>query len=222
MANGGLIEAVQAGDVAAVTRLVAEDPMSATERDAQGVSAVLHACYLGRQDIVDVLLLRLGALDLLEAAAVGDSGQVERLLGQSQAEIDRRSGDGFTALHYAAFFGRPEIAGALIAAGADVAAVASNTMAVQPLHSAAATSQRDVAERLLVAGADPNARQHGGFVPLHSAAQNGDEALAELLLGYGADPARETDDGRSAAAIARTAGHDQLADRLEQRSKPAS
>jgi ankyrin repeat protein len=222
MANAELIEAVQTGDIAAVTRLVAEHPESAVERDAQGVSAVLHACYLRRQDIVDVLLLRLGALDLLEAAAVGDSGQVERLLGKSQAEIDQRSGDGFTALHYAAFFGRPEIAGSLIAAGADVAAVASNTMAVQPLHSAAATSQRDVAERLLAAGADPNARQHGGFVPLHSAAQNGDEALAELLLGYGADPARETDDGRSAAAIARTAGHEQLAEQLEGRERPSS
>jgi ankyrin repeat protein len=71
-----------------------------------------------------------------------------------------------------------------------------------------------VAERLLAAGADPNARQLGGFVPLHAAAQNGDKALAELLLDHGADPSLETDDGRSAAAIARAAGHDELAVRL--------
>jgi len=222
VADGELIEAVQTGDIAAVTRLVAEHPESAGERDAQGVSALLHACYLRRQDVVDALLPRLGALDLLEAAAVGDLGQVQRLLGEPGTEVDRRSGDGFTALHYAAFFGRPEIAGALIAAGADVGAVASTPMAVQPLPSAAATSQRDVAERLLAAGADPNARQHGGFVPLHSAAQNGDQALAELLLRQGADPARETDDGRSVAAVARTAGHEQLAARLERWEQPSS
>jgi uncharacterized protein len=222
MANGDLIEAVQTGDVSAVTRLVAEHPERAAERDEQGVSALLHACYLRRQDIVDVLLLRLEALDLLEAASVGDAGRVERLLGEAGVEVDRRSGDGFTALHYAAFFGRPEIAGALIAAGADVAAVASNPMAVQPLHSAAAASQRDVAERLLAAGADPNPRQHGGYVPLHSAAQNGDQALAELLLSHGADSTLETDDGRSAAVIARTAGHEELARRLERRAQPLS
>ena len=106
MANGDLIEAVHTGDVAAVARLVAEHPERAAERDEQGVSALLHACYLRRQDIVDVLLLRLEALDLLEAAAVGDSGRVERLLGETGVEVDKRSGDGFTALHYAAFFGR--------------------------------------------------------------------------------------------------------------------
>jgi ankyrin repeat protein len=221
MANGDLIEAVHTGDVAAVARLVTEHPECAAERDERGVSALLHACYLRRQDIVDVLLLRLEALDLLEAAAVGDSGRVERLLGDTRVDVDRRSGDGFTALHYAAFFGRPEVADALIAAGADVAAVASNPMAVQPLHSAAATSQRDVAGRLLAAGADPNARQHGGYVPLHSTAQNGDEALTELLLEHGADPTLETDDGRSAAAIARTAGHEQLAQRLERGAQPS-
>jgi ankyrin repeat protein len=216
-----IIEAVQAGDVERVTALVEEHPERATERDAQGVSALLHACYLRRPDIVAAILPHLPALDLLEAAAVGDSRRVAQWLENEDA-VDLRSGDGFTALHYAAFFGWPEIAGLLIAAGADVAAVASNPMAVQPLHSAAAVSQRDVAERLLAAGADPNARQQGGFVPIHAAAQNGDEALAELLLSHGADPALETDDGRSAAAIARTAGHGELADRLDERAKPSS
>jgi len=209
-----IVEAVQAGDVERVRALVAEHPERAAERDARGVSALLHACYLRRPDIVDAIIPHLPALDLLEAAAVGDSRRVAQWL-ENEDTVDRRSGDGFTALHYAAFFGWPEIAGLLIAAGADVSAVASNPMAVQPLHSAAAVSQRDVAERLLAAGADPDARQQGGFVPIHAAAQNGDDALAELLLGHGADPALETDDGRSAAAIARTAGHGELAKRLE-------
>jgi ankyrin repeat protein len=216
-----IIEAVQAGDVERVMELIEEHPERAAERDAQGVSALLHACYIGRPDIVDAILSRLPTLDLLEAAAVGDTRRVAQWLENDDA-VERRSGDGFTALHYAAFFGWPEIARLLIAAGADVAAVASNPMAVQPLHSAAAVSQHDVAAQLLAAGADPDARQQGGFVPIHAAAQNGDAALAELLLDHGADPTLETDDGRSAAAIARTAGHEELADRLDERSKPSS
>ncbi|MDX6550671.1 MAG: hypothetical protein QOJ31_1355 [Gaiellales bacterium] len=208
-----IVEAVQAGDVERVTALIAEHPERAAERDAQGVSALLHACYLRRPDIVDALLPHLSALDLLEAAAVGDARRVGQWLENEDA-VDRRSGDGFTALHYAAFFGWPEIARLLIAAGADSSAVAANEMAVQPLHSAAAASHRAVAERLLAAGADPNARQQGGYVPLHASAQNGDDALVELLLAHGAEPSLETDDGRSAADIARAAGHDGLAARL--------
>ena len=177
----------------------------------------MHACYLRRPDMVEALLPRLPALDLLEAAAVGDARRVAQWLENEDA-VDRRSGDGFTALHYAAFFGWPEIASLLIAAGADVAAVAANPMAVQPLHSASAASHRAVAERLLAAGANPDARQQGGYVPLHAAAQNGDEALVDLLLGRGADPSLETDDGRSSADIARAAGHEELAGRLTERA----
>jgi uncharacterized protein len=219
---GAMIEAVCAGDAERVRALAADRPDLAAERDGQGVSAVLHACYLNRPDLVQALLPHLASLDLPEAAAVGDAGEVERRLASEPGSVDVRSGDGFTALHYAAFFGRPRIAGMLLAAGADVSSVAANAMAVQPLHSAAAVSQHEVAELLLEAGADANARQQGGFVPLHAAAQNGDHALAELLLAHGADPAAETDDGRSAATIARTAGHEELAQRLEGRTPQAS
>ena len=55
----------------------------------------------------------------------------------------------------------------------------------------------------------------GGFTALHTAAQNGDEAMVALLLDHGADATLETDDGRSGAAIARSAGHEALASRLD-------
>jgi ankyrin repeat protein len=212
-----IIEAIRAGDAELVTALVAEHPERAAERDAQGVSALLHACYLRRPDIVQALIPHLPPLDLLEAAAVGDTRRVAQWLENEDA-VDRRSGDGFTALHYAAFFGWPEIARLVIAAGADVAVVAANPTAVQPLHSAAAASHRAVAEQLLAAGADPNARQQSGFVPLHAAAQNGDDALVELLLDHGANRSLETYDGRSAADMARAAGHEELAGRLTERA----
>ena len=80
-----------------------------------------------------------------------------------------------------------------------MSAVAKNPLRVQPLHSAAAGGHTAVARLLLEHGADPNARQEGGFVPLHAAAQAGNDELYELLLASGADQGAATDDGRTAA-----------------------
>ena len=52
--------------------------------------------------------------------------------------------------------------------------------------------------------------EQGGFVALHAAAQNGDEAVTKILLAHGADPAATTGDGRTAAAIADSAGHPEV------------
>ena len=55
----------------------------------------------------------------------------------------------------------------------------------------------------------------GGVTPLMAAAAGGHEAVVELLLNRGADPARRDEQGRSAAAHARAAGHTHLAERLD-------
>jgi ankyrin repeat protein len=49
-----------------------------------------------------------------------------------------------------------------------------------------AARRSDNAVALLEAGADPNARQHGGFTPLMEAEQVGDLELAETLIRFGA------------------------------------
>jgi ankyrin repeat protein len=67
---------------------------------------------------------------------------------------------------------------------------------VQPLHSAAAGGHAAIAALLLERGADPDARQQGGFVPLHAAAARGDEVTARLLLDHGATRDLGADDGR--------------------------
>ena len=72
--------------------------------------------------------------------------------------------------------------------------------------------------RLLVeAGADVNARQHGGYAPLHSAASRGDVALIDLLLDRGADPNAAADDGKRPIDFARERGHAQAAEHLRAR-----
>src|SRR4051812_22700163 len=153
------------------------------------------------------------ALDLFEAAALGDRARVDELLAADPRSAAAVAADGFTALHLAAFFsGDAEIARALVAAGAPLSEPAANDMRVAPLNSAAAAGA--FAEVLLDAGADADSVQAGGYTPLHSAAANGDGALADLLLARGADPHRAADDGRTPADMARERGHDGLAERL--------
>jgi ankyrin repeat protein len=68
------------------------------------------------------------------------------------------SGDGFTALHLAAFFGEAGAARVLLSSGADVHALSRNPLAVPPLQSAVAAGERELAQLLLEAGARPDAR----------------------------------------------------------------
>jgi ankyrin repeat protein len=169
------------------------------ERDAEGA----RAAAAGR------------ALDLHEAAALGDRARVRELLAADPASAKAVTPDGFTALHLAAFFsGDADIARALVAAGAPVSAAAGNDMRVTPLNSAAAAGADEVAAALLEAGADADAVQAGGYTPLHSAAANGDAALVGVLLAHGADPDRAADDGRTPADLAAERGHAELAARL--------
>jgi ankyrin repeat protein len=75
-------------------------------------------------------------------------------------------------------------------------------MRVTPLHSAVAARNIETARDLLERGADPNARQQGGFAPIHAAAQNADDELYELLIAHGADAELPADDGRTARDFA--------------------
>ena len=182
------------------------------------MSRVMDAMYRGRRDEAEALAADTGELDVFEAAALDRAEEVGRLLADDPGRAAAWTSDGFTALHFAAFFGGGgTVARALLAAGAAVDARSRNVMSVTPLHSAAAGGHDDVAGELLTAGADPNARQRGGFAPLHAAAENGDEAMVGRLLAAGADPVVTTDDGRTPADLARAAGHEAIARRLERR-----
>jgi hypothetical protein len=55
----------------------------------------------------------------------------------------------------------------------------------------------------------------GGMTSLMAAAAGGYEAVVELLLSRGADASLRDEQGRSAAAHARAAGHAHLAERLD-------
>jgi ankyrin repeat protein len=179
-----------------------------------GVSPPMQALYEGDREGAERLLAERDPIDVFEAAAFGRVERLRELVEADPGLVRAFSPDGFTALHFAAFFRQPDAARTLLQRGADPSVRARNAMAVEPLHSAAAADQTEAVRMLLDAGADPNATQEGGFVPLHAAAQNGNAELAELLLERGADRTLATADGRTAAAIAREAGHATLADSL--------
>jgi ankyrin repeat protein len=154
------------------------------------LSAVLFAKYRWEHGIADALVDAGADLDVLDAAALGDTARLQELLAANPALVAVRSPDGFTALHYAAYFADGPTVSVLLEAGADPSAVADNPMRVQPLHSAAASGNLEGAQLLLAAGADPNAEQQDGFLPLDAAAQNGDEPMQELLREHGARASR--------------------------------
>ena len=212
------LAAIKARDADAVARLLDEDPSLAEAREPSGLSAVMLARYFSWSDVamVDRVVAARGEanLDIFEACATGRTSPVRDLLAEDISLAARRSPDGFTPLHLAAFFGAELAAELLLIAGADPEAVARNEQRVRPIHGAVAGRSFAVTRLLVEAAADVNAPQQGGLRPIHAAAQNGDELTVDLLLLSGADPALAADDGRIAADFAAAAGHQALADRL--------
>lgn len=209
-----LIEAINAGDAERVGAILAEEPALVAARDDEGVSALMLARYRFDRAMTDALLAADPDLDVFEASTLG---YVDRLREALEANPDAPSAfspDGFTALHFAAFFGKAEAARMLLEHGASVDVYTRNAFANQPLHAAAAGRHLEVSRVLIAGGADVNATQHGGFTPLHEAAQHGDVEMTELFLSAGADPAATTEAGETTADLAAAAGHADLASRL--------
>ncbi|CAN5146374.1 hypothetical protein BH20GEM2_BH20GEM2_21810 [soil metagenome] len=213
-----LLTAVREGEAATVEELLRAEPSLAGARDDAGVSALLLALYHGHPEVAATLAAGVEALDVWEAAALGDTERLHALL-QDDPELARAEApDGFSPLGLAAFFGRREVVEVLLGSGADPNTASNNAMRVTPLHSAVAHRDGEVAaavaEALLAAGADPNVRQQGGWTPLHQAAAHGRTGIVDALLIHGAEPNPVSDDGRTPARMAREGGHGEAAERL--------
>jgi ankyrin repeat protein len=209
-----LFDAIEAGDDARVKTLLEADPTLASSRDTSGVSALMRALYRFDKPLIDTVKRRVDELDIFEAAAFGDVDRLTELLGAEPSLVTSYSGDGFTALHFAAFFGRYEAAALLIERGAEVDAFGRGWMTGTAMHSAVSRLQSDVVRILLEAGANPNVRQSAGWTPLHAAAMNGDLTSVELLLASGAEPTATNDEGRSVIDLATESGDEATADRI--------
>ena len=156
--------------------------------------------------------------DVHAAAKGGDTDEVAALLSMDNRLTRTFDADGWSPLHLAAYYGHASTVEILLHNNAPVDLRSTNAMTNTPLHAALSARRTDVAQILLDAGADANARQHGGWTPLHSAAANGDRAGVDLLLGRGAKPDSANDAGITAAASARERGHTEIADLLDARA----
>ena len=208
------IEAIQQGDLGRLQSLLAEDSSISSARTDQGVSLVMLASYHRRFDAAAALAAGRTALDIFEAVALGRTEDVAACCRKQQELVGAYSPDGFQPLHLAAFFGRADAVALLLERGADVNAVAQNPSHVRPIHSAVAGRNAEVVRRLVDHGADVNVQQHGGWTPLAAAALHGDDELVRFFLDHGADASVLSDDGKSAADLAESAGHRDVASML--------
>ncbi|CAN9232814.1 unnamed protein product [Alternaria alternata] len=115
------------------------------------------------------------------AAIVGSRPMLQELeyVGFSK-DLNAKSKDGLTPLHFAAASGEPAALRWLIdrapwAAGGGT-----------PLHIAAWNRQSHAVEKLLGYGADPNSKDPRGRTPLHNAVMSGCAASMKILLQHGA------------------------------------
>ena len=153
--------------------------------------------------------------DVHAAAKSGDTDEVAALLSMDNRLTRMFDADGWSPLHLAAHYGHADTVELLLHNNAPVDLRSTNAMTNTALHAALAGRRTKVAKILLDAGADANAKQHGGWTPLHSAAANGDREAIDLLLARGADPRLANDEGVTPAASARERGHREIADYLD-------
>lgn len=215
-----LMEAIKSNDEAAALKAVAAINLS---DDRPGPdSPILQALYRGMEQVPAALVAHGYAPSLIEAAAMGDAAATKER-AEAGEDLTLKSPDGWTALHLAAFLGRPEATAVLLAAGADHGAVSANPTANQPLHAAIA-GRGDAATiaALIAAGADASYAAGSLWTPLHLAAARGNAELCETLIAKGSPVGAKNVDGLTPADVAESRGHAAVAERLKRGSGSGS
>ena len=212
MRTDEFIDVCKSGDLERVRQLLAEDPALAGARAPEGETPVIAALYRGHAAVVELLLAAGAPLDIYAGAALGRRKVVEERLAASPQSIDSRLYDGWTPLHLAAFFGEVVVLQHLLAQGADVNAISTNSIANTPLHAAVAGGRVEAALALIDAGADVNARDGGGHTPFHIAAEGGYVPIVEALLRHNADPHAVDAEDRTPLARAAARNHSAVVD----------
>ncbi len=126
------------------------------------------------------------AAPLVIAARDNDSATVRELLAaHPAADVNQRTADGTSALHWAVYHGDTALVGKLLAAGAD--ANVHNDYGSTPLSEAAVRGEVQLLRALLAAGATVEAANADGQTALMILARTDNVAAAALLISHGAN-----------------------------------
>lgn len=217
------VDAVKRGDLGRVELHLSRNRELVRATDDHGVSAVLLALYHRHPAVAQALVSRRTRLSMPEACALGRVDEARALMAVNKEHARMPAPDGHTPLGLASFFGHVDMVALLLDNGADPTIPSANSMHVTPLHSAVAVAQPEqalaIVRQLLTHGADPDAKQQGGWTALHAAAQRGLREVVTALLEAGASPSPVSDDGITPAMLARKGGLESLAASLESRSE---
>ncbi|KAH8987324.1 ankyrin repeat-containing domain protein [Lactarius akahatsu] len=189
-----------------IARLLLEHGTDVHAQDENHDTALHSAAYWGRLELAQVLL-KCGAtpnaknkwgetpLHILSRGKYDSQEHgvgIARLLLEHGTDVHARDEDHDTALHLAAYWGRPEFAQVLLECG--TSPNTKNKWGETPLHVLSRGEYKSqehgvsIARLLLEHGTDVHTRDEDHGTTLHSAAFGGRLGLAQVLLQCGANP----------------------------------
>ncbi len=203
-----LVDAVKAGDLAAVRSLLARGA-DANAAAPDGSTAVHWAVHRDDLALLNALLAtgakatpatRYNVAPLTLAAQNGSTSVITRLL-DAGADPNTVSEEGQTALMTAARNGRPDAVLALLRRGAAVDR-AEAFRGQTALMFAAGAGNTEAVKVLLEAGASVTVRSKGGYTPLLFAVRNNRYETAKYLLEHGGTANDRLPDGTPVLSLA--------------------
>ena len=151
--------------------------------------------------MVSVLKKHGAKLDVYSAVAIGDFDALAKLLKTTPTAANTLSIDGYPAMHMAIKMNYSQAVKLLLDAGGDVEiknkSKSTGSEGETPLICVIVWAHDKIAEMLIEAGANVNAKAENQATPLHEAVGLGNVSIAKILLKNGAHKHAKDNEGRT-------------------------